>query len=403
MANLIRGQKIDLTKNNPAMKKLSLQINWNGHYESLSKINIFALPLNLSGEISKEQDILFYPQQKSNNTSSLLFSSEKKLDVFFDKVSVETSKFLIALNISNLHKETSFRGIHSLSAIIENGLTHEKMHEYHLETDSYSNSTVIVGEVYRYNSEWKFSAVNRGISGGINQLLTSHGLSMNPNQLQTMIHTDVIEKNNPKINLSKIELKKSGDSINLSKSNDKIGEISVNLNWNQHSSNQSKGIFQTLFSSNSVDLDLGCLYELKTGEKGVVQALGNAFGRLHASPYIKLDKDDRSGNSSDGENLNINGEKYHEFERILIFSYIYEGAANWSEVDGIVKIKQNGGPDIIVRLDNHVNGKNMCAIAMIENTADNNLKITKVSRYFSGHQELDRAFDWNMRWTAGKK
>ena len=31
--------------------------------------------------------------------------------------------------------------------------------------------------------------------------------------------------------------------------------------------------------SKGIDLDLGCLYELADGRKGVIQALGNAFGR----------------------------------------------------------------------------------------------------------------------------
>lgn len=403
MANLIRGQKVDLTKNNPNFKKLTLHLNWNGRYDSTSKINIFAFPLNGTGKLLKEQDILYYPQQQKNNTSTLLFSNEKKIDMHLDQVPADTSKILIALNISNPQSKSSFQDTHSLTAILENGLTSEKLHEYHLESDSYTHSTVVVGEVYRYNSDWKFSAVNRGITGGISQLLSGHGLIIDNNKLHSMIHSKTESKNIDRIRLSKIELKKSGDSINLSKSNDGIGEISVNLNWNQTSTSQNRGFFQTLFANQSVDLDLGCLYELKNGEKGVVQALGKAFGRLHASPYIKLDKDDRSGNSLDGENISINGHKYHEFKRILIFSFIYEGAANWSEVDGVVKVKQKGGPDIIVKLDNHVNGKSMCGIALIENTNDNNLKITKIARYFSGHQELDRAFNWNLRWTAGSK
>ncbi len=80
-----------------------------------------------------------------------------------------------------------------------------------------------------------------------------------------------------------IELKKKGESINLSKKGRDMGEILVNLKWNQNPKAAKRGGFlASLFGSGqkNFDLDLGCLYELKSGEKGCVQALGNAFGSL---------------------------------------------------------------------------------------------------------------------------
>ena len=53
----------------------------------------------------------------------------------------------------------------------------------------------------------------------------------------------------------------------------------------------------------SVDLDLACMYRLKNGNKGVIQALGNSFGSKTHEPYIFLDGDDRSGNVSSGKNM----------------------------------------------------------------------------------------------------
>jgi tellurite resistance protein TerA len=206
------------------------------------------------------------------------------------------------------------------------------------------------------------------------------------------------------VNLSKIELTKKGQSINLSKSNTQpIGEILVNLNWNQKPSN-SGGFFSSLLGkSNGVDLDLGCLYELKNGEKGCIQALGNAFGSLNRAPYIELDGDDRTGAVSGGENLRINGNKISEIKRVLIYSFIYEGVANWSQADGVVTIKYPAGPNIEVKLDEHINGQIMCAIAMIENVKNETFKVERLVEYFNGHQALDRAFGWGMKWKAGRK
>ena len=123
-----------------------------------------------------------------------------------------------------------------------------------------------------------------------------------------------------------------GQKVNLTKKPTGLGEILVNLNWNSKPVN--KGFFSSLFGGNEgIDLDLGCLFELKDGTKGCVQALGNAFGSLNQKPYISLDGDDRTGESTDGENLRINGNKLSEIKRILVYTFIYEGVANWQHAD----------------------------------------------------------------------
>ncbi|MBK3493283.1 TerD family protein [Viridibacillus sp. YIM B01967] len=208
------------------------------------------------------------------------------------------------------------------------------------------------------------------------------------------------------VNLNKIELKKKGQSINLSKDNQQqIGEILVNLNWNQKAGKSGGGLLSSIFGSQpkGIDLDLGCLFEMKNGDRSCVQALGNAFGSFTRSPFIELDGDDRTGSATGGENLRINGAKVKDIKRILIYSFIYEGVANWAEADGVVTLKYNAGPDIEVRLDEHRNGKNMCAIAMIENVNNDTFKVERLVEYFSGHKDMDRAYNWGMNWVSGSK
>ncbi|MCM3005945.1 TerD family protein [Priestia koreensis] len=200
-----------------------------------------------------------------------------------------------------------------------------------------------------------------------------------------------------------IQLTKKGQSINLSKdTHTSLGEISVNLNWNQKPS--SGGFFKAFLGGNkSADLDLGCLYEMQDGRRGCVQALGNAFGNLQGDPYIQLDHDDRTGASTNGENLRINGDKLIDIKRILVYTFIYEGAANWNEVGGVVTLKYKNGEDIVVNMDEHRNGKIMCAIAMIENVQNQTFNVKRLVEYFDGHQQMDKAYKWGMQWTAGRK
>ena len=207
------------------------------------------------------------------------------------------------------------------------------------------------------------------------------------------------------VNLNKIELTKKGQSINLEKKTGKIGQITVNLNWNQQARKPSGGFLSSLFGgkNSGIDLDLGCLFELKNGDKGCVQALGNSFGSYQDRPYIELDGDDRTGSISNGENLRINGDFLKEIKRIVVFSFIYQGVANWAEADGAVTLSYEGGQDIVVRLDEHRANMGMCAIAMIENVNDETFKVERLVEYFKGHEAMDRAYGWGMNWTPGRK
>ena len=142
-----------------------------------------------------------------------------------------------------------------------------------------------------------------------------------------------------------------GQKVSLEKkSTSGLGEIHVNLNWN--SVPQKQGFFASLLGGNQgIDLDLGCLYELKDGRKGAVQALGNSFGSLVNPPYISLDGDDRTGAAVAGENLRINGNQISNIKRILIYTFIYEGIANWQQANAVVTIKYPGAEDLVVRMD----------------------------------------------------
>lgn len=215
----------------------------------------------------------------------------------------------------------------------------------------------------------------------------------------------------PGVNLSKVTLTKGSPAVSLRKQGGTVGgELRVNLNWNSRPSGgapSTGGFLKRLTGagqSSAIDLDLACLYELTDGTKGVVQALGNTFRSRNAGPpIITLDGDDRSGSSTGGENLRIDLSRLAEIRRILIFTYIYEGTPNWAGADGVVTLYPQGSAPIEVRLDESSPQARTCAIAMLDNTG-NDLSVRREVRYVNGSQsELDQAYAWGMKWSAGRK
>jgi tellurite resistance protein TerA len=199
---------------------------------------------------------------------------------------------------------------------------------------------------------------------------------------------------------AKVTLTKSRPSVSLAKQS---GEMRINLNWNAQPSTPPRGLLKRLTGSRGIDLDLGCLYELTDGTKGVVQALGNAFGRLDQAPFIQLNGDDRSGANAGGEDMLINLAHAAQIRRVLVFACIYDGASSFDEANGVVTLTTQSGAPIEVLLDERAGGSRMCAIALIEGNGGD-LVVNREIRYINGAQDaLDKAYDWGMRWAAGRK
>lgn len=200
--------------------------------------------------------------------------------------------------------------------------------------------------------------------------------------------------------LQKITLEKSRP-VSLDKRGGSFGEILVNLNWSRR---PAAGTRWNPFrqAAGGIDLDLGCMYEQHSGDKAVIQALGNRFGRFDAAPWVQLMGDDRTGAGADGENLRINGARWADFKRILLFAFIYEGVPNWAAADAVVTLKALEQPELTVRLDSHSDRQGMCAIALLENDGGR-LRVTKLVDYFAGHPDADRAHGFGFRWQAGSK
>lgn len=179
-------------------------------------------------------------------------------------------------------------------------------------------------------------------------------------------------------------------------------KIKINLDWSQP---PVQGFMNSVRAAMGkiprVDLDLGCLYELKDGSRGVVQAFGDIFGDYNGAPYIQLQGDDSTGEGL-GEDLYINGEKWQNFRRIVVYAYIYKGACSWSKTDARAILTMQGYDPLEVELCEFCDGLPVCAMLKLENK-DGSMKLTNLNEYYSGHAEMDRAFGFGINWGQGEK
>jgi tellurite resistance protein TerA len=214
------------------------------------------------------------------------------------------------------------------------------------------------------------------------------------------------------IRLSKITLTKESPAISLAKQG-ASGEMRINLNWEQRTQQKQGGgggwrerISKAM--GGSLDLDLCALFELTDGRKGVVQALGNAFGSLHQPPYMHLDGDDRTGAVARGENLTINLDHSRDLKRVVIFVTIYSGAASFQNIAATVTLTPQQGAPIEFFLDECTVPSPVCALATLTNE-NGSLTVNREARYLipdrgvSPQRTVDYAYGFGMQWTPGRK
>ncbi|WP_405445783.1 TerD domain-containing protein [Streptomyces achromogenes] len=290
----------------------------------------------------------------------------------------------------------------------------------------------VLGEFYRRQGGWKFRAVGQGYDSGLEGLATDFGITVDEPQHAAApaapaslappppaAPPTVAPAPPPRpttapaappaaqpVRLSKVTLTKAAPSVSLAKQGGTSGAMRVNLNW--HLLKQPTGWLGRLSGQGGIDLDLCALYELADGRKGVVQALGNAFGALHRPPYIHLDGDDRTGAVARGENLTINLDHTRDFRRILVFVTIYEGARSFADLHATVTLQPQHGAPIEFSLDECTVASPVCALALITNTGGD-LLVRREARYLvpergtSPQRTVDHAYGWGMDWTPGRK
>lgn len=412
--DLLKGQKIklaDMTDSSQIELKVAVQMR-------AGEADITCFGVDDKEKLSDDRYFIFYNQTSSPEQAIVMKNDGVSTSFFIDlkKLPSTIKKLVITVAADG---QAAMRDVESgrLSLMAAG----QNLASFPFSGGQFQQEmAVILCEVYVKDGVWRLSAVASGFNGGLSALLEhfggeetsqSSGTSPAPSPTPTpSVKPDSVPPAKmspspapgPEVSqapspepMKPVSLKKSGDShkISLQKNNK---EIHVNLNWN--TGNSKKGLFS--MKRDCVDLDLACMYRLKTGEMGVIQALGGTFGNATQPPYIFLDQDDRTGSSQNGENMWFKRPDLIDFA--IVFAYIYEGVPNWKSTDAAVVLKQHGSPDIEIHLDDCRSQERFCVIASLAGRGSE-LEVKREERFFRGHQEVDRAYGFGFRWKAGRK
>lgn len=120
------------------------------------------------------------------------------------------------------------------------------------------------------------------------------------------------------------------------------------------------------------------------------------------APWIWHGGDDRSGSSSEGENVYVNPDGFPYIGRILVYAFIYDGAARWSETNAVVTVRTPAGDEVAVDMGSQTDKRGTCAIAGIR-LAESEMNVTRLVTFHEGKAAMDRQYAFGFSWGVGSK
>jgi len=173
--SLQKGQKVDLTKGNPNLKKLLIGLGWDANTRmsgSNFDCDASVMMLDQNGKLSDKKDLIYFGNLKSrcgsirhsgDNLTGEGDGDDEQIMIELDKIPEKYNKLIFLVNIYNCQsRRQDFGMINNAFIRVVDTANSNELCKFNL-TDNYGGkTTLITGEIYRHNSEWKFAAIGEG-------------------------------------------------------------------------------------------------------------------------------------------------------------------------------------------------------------------------------------------------
>ena len=189
--SLKKGQKVDLTKGNPSLSKILIGLGWDvNKYDGGFDFDLDAAAflLNANGKVNEDEDFIFYNNLKhksgsvehmGDNLTGEGEGDDEEIRVDLSKVpaNIEKIDFTVTIYDYEIRKQT-FGQVSNAYIRVVDETTGKEIIRYDLGEDFSVETAVVVGEIYRRGTEWKFNAIGAGFSGGLAALGRNFGVNV---------------------------------------------------------------------------------------------------------------------------------------------------------------------------------------------------------------------------------
>lgn len=375
--NLQKGQKVDITKQ-WGFNDISVQISWKAMNPNM-EVDASAFLLSGSGKCDQDENFIFYGNPVSSS-EALSYSKKDHVNqcdfnISLKKLGSSIERISIALTIHEGDQlGYHFDQVSQIRLDILNSKTQQSYYTFEFGSGLTQETALVAGELYLHNGEWKFSAIGSGFFGGLTDLCKNYGLEVveadhsemenspsTSNESPAKSEVAVTSSMEKKVFPLNIELKKE-ETVAIQKSPTVVAQ----LKWN----NPDK------------DLDFYCFYITKDNKVGKVYYKN--LGSNKTSPYIVLDGDSKNGGT---ETITIHRTENIKYVLFAAYSAFTNGTGSFNSMKANAIVSNDSGQKVIANLLKKNDYSYWVAIAHIDFTDENQMKVSHVENYSNNHSE----------------
>ncbi len=185
--NLQKGQKVDLTKGNSGISKIMIGLGWDavssptggGLFKKKAAdfdCDASVLMINKDGKLKGIENVIYFGNLKSrcgsvmhtgDNRTGDGNGDDEQILVDLSKIPEDTNKLIFVVNIYDcIKRNQDFGQIENAYIRVINTKDNTELLKYNLSETYAGKTSLITGDIYRHNNEWKFSAIGEGTNDG---------------------------------------------------------------------------------------------------------------------------------------------------------------------------------------------------------------------------------------------
>lgn len=188
--SLQKGQKVSLTKDNAGLAKVVVGLGWDEVQQKKGLFSLKAQPIDCdasaimlkNGKYVAKSDIVYFGnlthssksvKHMGDNLTGAGDGDDEQIVVDLPAIPADYDKIVMVVNIYQaVPRKQHFGMIRNAFIRIVDQRTNTEMCRFNL-TDDYSGMTsMIFGELYRHNGEWKFNPMGQGTTDpGLGELV----------------------------------------------------------------------------------------------------------------------------------------------------------------------------------------------------------------------------------------
>ncbi len=184
--NLVKGEKINLSKQNPGLQKLKIGLSWDIKAGLTADLDASVLLLNEDGKMLKADSIVFYNQTTSFDNAVTHSGDSRSGDsdgddevISVDLVKSQANQILAVItSYADANQDAVIFGrIKNATVRLYNGETNEVLYTFDLSEDMSNATSMEMVKLYKHNNEWKFNAIGERVGtakNGLEDVLTKY-------------------------------------------------------------------------------------------------------------------------------------------------------------------------------------------------------------------------------------